>query len=60
MEKYYASNASALGHVDDTQQRELIRRYCSAIARWLVQARDGDVYTHDKSTGTVARVSRLD
>lgn len=31
--------------------RDLLRGYCSKIARWSVQARDGDIFTLEKNSG---------
>lgn len=47
---YWKAN---IGRSDDLDlmHRDLLRKHCSHIARWLVQAREGDIYTIDKSTG---------
>lgn len=52
VKQHWKHNAvlSTAGEMDFCQ-RDLLRKYCSVIARWLVQAREGDIYTYDKSAG---------
>ena len=48
--KYWKAN---IGRSDalDIMHRDVLRKHSANIARWLVQAREGDIYTADKSTG---------
>lgn len=48
--KYLTAN---IGRSDDLDliHKDLLRMHCSKVARWLVQAREGDIYTVDKSGG---------
>lgn len=47
---YWKSNVGASMDLDTTH-RDLLRTYCSQIARWSVQARDGDIFTIEKNSG---------
>jgi len=50
LQNYFLRNV-AVGGDAEVLHRNLVRKYCSRIARWLVQARDGDVFTYDKTAG---------
>lgn len=48
--RFWKTNVGASEEVDIIH-RDQVRKYCAQIARWLVQAREGDIFTLDKSSG---------
>ena len=45
------SNHTGIANDFDNLHRDLMRRYCQTVAKWLVQARDGDIFTLEKCSG---------
>lgn len=50
LRQYWKANIGVSNDLDN-DHRDALRSYCSVIARWLVQARDGDIFTLEKGSG---------